>query len=64
MLGTITNDKQNELKTTTACIIYLQGDYMFRPTSLGHHQVISIYRRNYTIYDTTFEIKSLLFEQQ
>jgi len=45
----------------SACIIYLQGvalkvGYMFRPSSLGH-QVISLYRGNYTIYDTICEIK-------
>jgi len=29
---------------------------MFRPSSLGHHQVISLYRGDYTIYDTMCEI--------
>ena len=28
----------------------LKVKYMFRPSSIGHHQVISLYRGNYTIY--------------
>jgi len=31
-------------------------DYMFRPSSLGHHQVISLYRGKCTIYDVMCEI--------
>jgi len=38
-------------------------DYMFRPCSLNHNQVISLYRGNYTMYDTICEIKSLLFNE-
>ena len=29
---------------------YKQSDYKFRLSSLGHHQVVSIYRGSYTIY--------------
>jgi len=36
---------------------------MFRLSSLGHHQVISRYRGNCTIYDTVCEIKSLLLNE-
>jgi hypothetical protein len=36
---------------------------MFRLSSLGHHQVISVYRGNCTIYDTIPKIKSLLFNE-
>jgi len=35
------------------------GDYMFRPSFLGHHQVVSLIQGNYTIRD----IKSLLFNE-
>jgi len=41
----------------------LKVDYMFRLYSLGRHQVISLYRGNYTIYDTICGIKSLLFNE-
>jgi len=41
----------------------LKVDYMFRLSLLGRHQVISLYRGNYTIYDTMCEIKSLLFNE-
>lgn len=35
---------------------------MFRLSSLGHHQVVSLYRGNYAIYDDTIrKIKSLFF---
>jgi hypothetical protein len=45
-------------------MIYLYGvvfkvDYMFRLYSLGHHQVVSLYRANCTIC----KIKSLLFNE-
>jgi len=36
---------------------------MFRPSSLGHHHGMRLYRGNYTIYDTMCEIKSLLFNE-
>jgi len=60
-------DKMSQTQSVHVLFIYLQGrvfkgDYMFRPSSLGHHQVISLYRGNYTIYDTIFDIKSLLFK--
>jgi hypothetical protein len=36
---------------------------MFRPSSVGHHQVISIIRGNYTIYDTLCNVKPLVFNE-
>ena len=47
--------------TTSARIIALQrvvfkGDYMFRPSSLGHHQVVILIRGNHTIYNTIYEL--------
>jgi len=43
--------------TTTACMIYFTrcslSDYMFRLSSLGHHQVVSLYRGNYAMYNMT-----------
>jgi len=45
----------NKSDTTRVYIIYLKSvvfwiDYMFRLSSLGHHQAVSHYRGNYTIY--------------
>jgi len=34
----------------------LKVDYVFRPSALGHHQGIILYRGNYTIYGTICEI--------
>jgi len=47
----------NKLDTTRVYIIYLQAvvfrsDYMFRLSSLCHHQVVSLYRGNCTIQKT------------
>ena len=41
----------------------LKSGYMFRPSSLVHHPVISLYRGNYAIYDTKRGIKPLLFNE-
>ena len=54
----------SQTQSVHVLFIYLQGrvfkgDYMFRPSSLGHHQVISLYRGNYTVYDRICELKSL-----
>ena len=35
---------------------------MFRPSSLDHHQLTSLYLGNYTMYDIICEIKSLFNE--
>jgi len=36
---------------------------MFRPFTLGHHQIVSLNRGNHTTYDTKRGIRSLLFNE-
>jgi hypothetical protein len=36
---------------------------MFRPFSLGHHQVISLSRGNYIMYDIMCDIKLLVINE-
>ena len=36
---------------------------MFRPFTLGHHQVVSLNRGNHTMCDTICGIRSLLFNE-
>jgi len=47
--------------TTRACMIYFTrcrlSDYMFLLSSLGHHQIVSLYRGNYTMYDLIQYVK-------
>jgi len=57
-------DKTSQTQAVHVLFIYsLKADYMFRPSSLGHHQAISLYPGNCTIYDRVCEIKSLLFNE-
>jgi len=39
------------------------SDYMFRLSSLGHHQVVSLYRGNYTMYGMIQYVELLLFNE-
>ena len=43
--------------------VYFKIDYMFRPFTLGHHQVISFDQGNYTMNNTICGIRSLLFNE-
>jgi len=36
------------------------SDYIFRLSSLGHHQVVSLYRGNYTMHDTIQYVKFII----
>jgi len=39
------------------------SDYMFRLSSLGHHQVVSLYRGNYTMYDMMQYVKFIIVQR-
>jgi len=36
------------------------SDYMFRLSSVGHHQVVSFYLGNYTMYDMIQYVKFII----
>jgi len=66
VLDTIINERK--LNTTRASMICFKrsslGDYLFRLSSLGHHQVVNLYRGNYTIYGMVQYVKLfLLFDE-
>jgi len=56
-------DKMSQTQLVHVFVCSLKVDYVFWLSLLGHHQVIRLYRGNYTIYDTIYEIKSLLFNE-
>ena len=49
--------KINKSDTTRACVVCLQRVVLkvttYFDSSLDHHQVVSLYRGNYTMYDMT-----------
>jgi len=39
------------------------SDYMFRLSSLGHHQVVSLYRGNYTMCNMIQYVKFIIIQR-